>query len=105
MVIRKSRFHANAKQQGLFSANKGQDGFAPYLLGNKRYPLLSLLMTSHRNGETKKNYLFYKKKHRRGRSVVENAFDILKKTFHELQKLHVFLVPNLVCYYCLLHNC
>jgi hypothetical protein len=44
--------------------NKNQDGFVPYLLGDKGYPLLSLLMTSHRDGETNILEMFYNKKHR-----------------------------------------
>jgi hypothetical protein len=73
-ILRKSRLYVNAQQQGLFSANKGQDSFVPYLLGDNGYLLLSLLMTSHRDGETNILEMFYNKKHRRGQSIVENAF-------------------------------
>ncbi len=63
-VLGKFGLYVNAQQQGLFNVNKGQDGFAPYLLGDKGYPLLSWLMTSHRNGETNILEMFYNKKHR-----------------------------------------
>jgi hypothetical protein len=47
--LRKFGLYVNAQQQGLFNADKSQDGFAPYLLGNKGYPLLSWLMMLHRD--------------------------------------------------------
>jgi hypothetical protein len=51
--------------------------------------------------------LLYSKKYNRGEYVVENVFDILKKTFMELfteNDLNVFFVPNVFTMGCLLHN-
>jgi hypothetical protein len=78
-------------------ATRSQDGIPPYLLGDKGYPLLSWLMTLHKeNGEV---YLvlqlLYSCKYKKGRLVVENAFNILKQTFRELlekTKLHIIIV-------------
>ena len=62
-----------------------QDGFTPYLLGDKGYPLFPWLMTPYREGRHTVLETLYQRKHKRGRSVLENAFGILKQTFHELQ--------------------
>jgi hypothetical protein len=55
---------------------------APYLLTNKGYPLLDLVMAPHIEG----CYIFLKQlfntKHNKGGVVVNNAFDILKKVFY-----------------------
>jgi hypothetical protein len=43
----------------------------------------------------------------RARIVLENNFDILKKTFKELlikSNLHVLFFPNVVVCHCMLHN-
>jgi hypothetical protein len=67
-------------------ATRSQNGIPPYLLGNKGHPLLPWLMTPHKeNGEVHLVLqLLYIHKHKKGRSIVENAFDILKQTFKEL---------------------
>jgi hypothetical protein len=61
-VFIKFGLYVNAQQQRLFNAVKGQDGFTPYLLGHKGYPLLFWLMTSHRVGETNILDILYNKK-------------------------------------------
>jgi hypothetical protein len=74
-----------------------------------KYPLLSWLMTPHKeDGETHLILeLFYKCKHMRGRLVVENAFGILKQIFIKLQertKLHTTIILDVFSTCCLLHN-
>jgi hypothetical protein len=58
----------------------------PYSLGDKGYPLLPWLMTLHKeDGEAHLILeLLYNHKHKRGRLVVENAYDILKQMFIKL---------------------
>jgi len=78
-------------------ATRSHIGIPPYLLGDKRYPLLLWLMTLHKeDGEAHSILeLLYNCKHKKGRSIVENAFDILKQTFIELlkkTKLHITIV-------------
>ena len=49
----------------------------------------------------------YSKRLLRGRSVIENAFGILKQSFRELldiTDLHVTFLPDVVVCCCLLHN-
>ena len=49
----------------------------------------------------------FNRKLSRGRSVVENAFGILKHSFRELHSatdLHVTLLPDVVVCCCILHN-
>ena len=84
-----------------------QDGFTPYLLGDKGYPLLSWLMTPYREGRHTVLETLYQRKHKRGRSVIEHTFGILKQAFRELQyksKLHVTFLLDVVTCCCYLHN-
>jgi hypothetical protein len=79
------------------------------LLGDMKYPLLSWLMTLHKeDGEAHLILkLFYNCKHKRGRLVVENAFDILKQIFIKLlkqTKLHITIILDVFSTCCLLHN-
>jgi hypothetical protein len=49
----------------------------------------------------------YNKRHRRGRSVVENAFGLMKMNWREMlgkTLLHVEIVPDVVYACCILHN-
>jgi hypothetical protein len=76
----------------------------PYILGDKGYPLLPWLLTSFKDGRRQRTVLelLYQEYHSRGRSVVENAFGIMKQTWHELlvkTEMKVEFVPNLVTYY------
>jgi hypothetical protein len=104
-VLWKSNLYYQAQYHG-FNAERGcQDGIPPYLLGDKGYPLLDWLVTPHEE-ESNHNVLqqLFNRKHKRGRSIVKNAFGIFKKTFQELHgKMHFPLVPDLVIY-CILNN-
>lgn len=83
------------------------EGFPPYLLGDKGYPLLQYIMTPHREGRLTILEQLYNRKHKRGRSVVEHTFGVLKQTFRELMKkseLHVTFLPDVVMACCYLHN-
>jgi hypothetical protein len=106
-VFRRSTFYYFIQSQGLFSADKGQEGFALFLLGDKRYPILSWLMMSHKEGDHNLLEMLYNRKHKQVQFVVENAFGSLKKTFHELQKkteMHISFVLDLITCCFLLHN-
>jgi hypothetical protein len=83
----------------LFDPTKGcGDGTPPYLLGDKRYPLISWIMTPYKKGGQHIIFkLLYNKKHKKGCSIIKNVFGILKKTFKELlhkSKLSVVFLPN-----------
>ncbi len=81
-IFKRSSFQNKAQYHGLFNLEKGcQDDIPLDLLGDKKYPLLDLILTHHVKGDhTILNSLF-SRKHRKGRSMVNNHFDILKKTF------------------------
>jgi len=51
--------------------------------------------------------LFYNRKHKQGRSIVENAFGILKRKFRALLQnsdLQVSSILNVFSYCCMFHN-
>jgi hypothetical protein len=85
-----------------------QEGFAPYLLGDKGYSLLPWIMTPHKEGQQHFVLeLLYNRKHKQGQLVVENAFSTLKQSFREFlykTNIDVNLVPNVFTCLCLLHN-
>ncbi len=62
-------------------ATRSQNGIPPYFLGDKGYPLFPWLMASHKEGGEVHLVLqlLCNRKHKKGRSIVENAFDILNK--------------------------
>jgi hypothetical protein len=66
-------------------------------LGDKGYPLISWIMMPFKE-EMQHSILklLYHRKHKRGKSIVENVFGILKKTFRKVQKskLHVAFLPD-----------
>jgi hypothetical protein len=82
-MLRRSSLYLNAQQGTLFEEGLNVDGFTPYLLGDGGYPLKSWLMTPYRDGPGRADHRsmldrLYNKRLSRGRSVVENAFGILK---------------------------
>ena len=82
--------------------------FTHYLLGDFGYPLLPWLLVPHKGqGNLPIVQTLFNKKLRRGRGVVENAFGILKQTFHELlvkSDLSVTFLPDVITACALLHN-
>ncbi len=98
-VLRRFTIYYFAEFQRLFNVNKGQEGFLPFLLGNKGYPLLSWLMTLPKEGNHNLLEMLYNRKHNQAQSVVENVFGILKKIFHELQRMiemHINFAPDYI---------
>ncbi len=106
-VLKRSTIYYFVQSQRLFNANEGHEGFSPFMLRDKRYPLLSWLMTLPREGNYNLLEMLYNRKHKQVQFVVENAFGILKKIFHELQgkiEMHIYFAPNYITCCCLLHN-
>jgi hypothetical protein len=68
--------------KGYLLANKG------YLLANKGYPLLLWMMTPFKDDGRPRSLAesYYNKHYRRGRSVVENAFGLLKENWREISE-------------------
>lgn len=109
-VLKRSALYHRATHQNLFDPAFSQEGFSPYLSADKGYPLLPWLMTPHRevpNRERSYADRLYNRKLRKGRSVVEHAFGILKQCFRELggkSDLHVTFLPDVIVACCLMHN-
>lgn len=108
-VLHRSVLYKQVQLHGLFDITRGscKDGILPYLLGDKGYPLINWTMTTFKeDGQHNILELLYNIKHKKGRSVVDNAFGILKKTFkklmHKLDLSATFLPDISTC--CLLHN-
>jgi hypothetical protein len=71
----------------MFQLNQGEKNIKPYILGDKSYPLLTWLMIPHKQVANVHHIVLealYNKQLSYGRSVVENAFGIMKKSFKEL---------------------
>jgi hypothetical protein len=80
-TLRGSGLYSNVQQRRILNDINGvqHEGFSPYLLGNKGYPLLSWLMVPHKDDRPlSKVERLYNKRLRRGHYVVENAFGLLK---------------------------
>ncbi len=82
----------------------------PYILGDKWYPLLPCFIILHKQiGNVRHIALevLFNKQLYWGRSVIKNAFGILKKTFNELflntNLLVLFLLDVVVCC-CIIYN-
>lgn len=94
----------------LFHFNRGEKEIKPYLIVNNGYPLFSWLMTPHRQVGDVWHTIFkalYNKHLSQGRSVVDNLFGILKKSFKELllkTNLHLILLTNVVVHYFIIYN-
>ena len=109
-VLKRSTLYHREMHDNLFDSMYFQDGFSPYLIGNKGYPLLPWLMTPHwevPNAARSFVDRLYNKKLWKGQSVVEHAFGILKQCFRELRvrsDLHVTFLPDIIFACCLMHN-
>lgn len=80
-VLKRSALYHRATHQNLFDDAYAQDGFSPYLIGDKDYPLLPWLLTPHwevPNAARSYADRLYNSKLCKGRSVVEHAFGIMK---------------------------
>jgi hypothetical protein len=83
-ILHRSTLYQHIQFHGLFD-NKGVDGVLPYLLSDNDYPLICWIMTPFKEeGQHSILELFYNWKHKKGKSVVDNSFGILKKTFKEM---------------------
>ena len=110
-VLRRSALYQQAESGILFYEGMNVNGFTPYLLGDARYPLKQWLMALYRHALGRADARsvvdrLYSKRLSRGRSVIENAFGILKQSFCELldiTDLHVTFLPDVVVCCCLLH--
>jgi hypothetical protein len=109
-ILKKSGLHRRVVNGGLINDDLPHIGdIPPYILGDKGYPLLPWLLTPFKDDGRQRTYLesLYQEQHSRGRSVIENAFGILKQTWRELlvkTDMKVEFVPDLVSCCCVLHN-
>jgi hypothetical protein len=114
-MLRYSSLYLRAQSGTLFEEGVNIDGFTPYLISDGGYPLKDWLMTPYRDGRGRVDErsvleCLYNRRLSRGRSVVENAFGILKQSFKELltiMDLHVTFVPDVVvcCASCIAAQC
>ena len=107
--LRRRMLYQRATTTNLFNPADAVEGFIPYLIGDKGYPVLPWLITPYRElgGRRSVQETLFNRKLSRARSVVENAFGILKQSFRELHSatdLHVTLLPDVVVTCCILHN-
>lgn len=65
--------YRKVQQNGLFEIEKAsQNGFAPYILDDKGYPLISWIITPYKKeGEPFVLELLYNKKHKNGCSILK----------------------------------
>ncbi len=85
-VLHNSTLYKNAQYHGLFAFNNStfQHGFPPYLWGNKGYPLIiHIISLLEEEGQDTILELLYNQKHKQGCFIVENVFNIFRKTLLE----------------------
>jgi hypothetical protein len=109
-VLRRSGLWQHVVHRILLHVDSGyQEGIPPYLLADKGYPLLSWMMMPFKDDGRPRSLAesYYNKRHRRGRSVIENAFGLLKENWREISRkteLDVRIVPDVVYACCILYN-
>jgi hypothetical protein len=109
-VLRRSSLFHHVRDRRLMHVESGyQEGYPPYLLADKGYQNLAWMLTpfKHDGQPLAVAEVLYNRRHRRGRSVVENAFGLLKESWRELlhkTELHITVVPDVVNACCILHN-
>jgi hypothetical protein len=109
-VLRKSALWEHVMHRRLLHPDSGcLEAVPPFLLADKRYPLLSWLMTPFREDGEDRSVVesLYNRRHRRGRLVVENAFGFMKVNWREMlgkTDLQVHIVPDVFYACCILHN-
>jgi hypothetical protein len=88
-ILRRSGLWQEVVNRGLMSVDSGyQDGIPLYVLADKGYPLLNWNMVPFKEDGQPRSLAesYYNKRHRQGRSVVENAFGLLKENWREMGK-------------------
>jgi hypothetical protein len=109
-TLRHSGLYANVQQRRILNDIHGvqHEGFSTYLLGDKEYPLLLWLMVPHKDDRPLSPLeKLYNKRLRWGRSVVENAFGLLKMNWRVLltkSDLSINIIPDVVCACAILNN-
>jgi hypothetical protein len=109
-TLRYNGLYANVLHRRILDDVNGvhHEGFSPYLLGDKGFPLLLWLMVPHKNDRPLSILgRLYNRRLRRGRSVVENAFGLLKMNWRVLltkSNLSVNIMPDVVYACAILNN-
>jgi len=79
-VLDRSTLYCHVQYHNLFDPNKGVEGIPPYWLGDKGYILINWIMILFKeDGQHFILELFYNKKYKSSKYVIENVFGILKK--------------------------
>lgn len=107
-MLRRSTLFHRGQHRTLWDNSLQFHGFSLYIVGDSGFPLLPWLMVPQRQYMhlSLANRLFNRKLSC-ARSVVENAFVLLKVTFRELHgkcELDVTFVLDVITCYALLHN-
>lgn len=109
-ILRRFSLYRQVRQHILIHVDRGsQNGICPYLLGDKGNLLLDWMLVPYEDDGHERSVLeaLFNKSHRRGRSVVENAFGLLKENWRILLNkcdLFVKIIPNVFVCCCIMHN-
>jgi hypothetical protein len=109
-TLRRSGLYGNVIQHRILNDQDGisHEGFSPYLLGDKGYPLLTWLMVPYKDDHPLSMLeRLYNKRMRQGRPVVECAFGVIKCTWRELlhqSNLSIDIMLDVVATCVILYN-